>query len=281
MLAATIVFSSLPRIAFRDAVTIALILAAVVWVRDAFMLLPLAFVIAIIWFTGFKNWKKLLLMLLVFTFTIFPWMARNSTIEGGGLFMSKGIASMSLYVGTWQRDSKWVNDWLHGRKMPDHAFDSAEERLILELAMQIRNDEILKNVAIDRIKDRPLAIFSIWLQRVPYMWLGTRTDLVKLRFDTGSPAWILFKSFMWGINFVVVFAGLLGMILFGVRKTGLIVFSGVIGYVFTSYLPFLNIETRYSIPALVWLYLFALLFVEASLKAWQNRSLNVFFHQSL
>jgi hypothetical protein len=267
----------LPSFSFRSAFTVGLFLGAIAWVRDVYLLLPIAFAIAILWSSAFATWKNLIFTVGVFILTVSPWMARNASIDGGGFFMSKGIAGMSLYVGTWQHDNYWETPWLTGKNMPDHAFDTNDNRSALEAAMRTRDDDFLMEIALNRIKNRPIEIVSIWLGRAQHMWFGTRSDLNFLKLQTGSNSWIVFKSALWLLNTMILIFGVLGLFQYGIRKTPLLIFSGVILYVFSIYLPFLNIETRYSMPALVWLYFFAILFVEGFITNWRNWSRRLLF----
>lgn len=272
MLAAAVAFSALPSFNLRSAFTVGLLLGASACVRDVYLLLPFAFAIAILWSTAFATWKTLFFALGVFMLSISPWMVRNASIDDGGFFMSKGIAGMSLYVGTWQRNNYWESQWLTGKNMPNQAFEANDDRSAIEAAMRVRDDDFLMETAINRIKGRPIEIAAIWIGRAQSMWLGTRSDLLNIKLQTGSNSWIFFKSALWGINTMILIFGILGLIQYGIRKNPLLIFSGVILYVYSIYLPFLNIETRYSMPALVWLYLFAILFVDGFIATWRNRS---------
>jgi len=279
MLASAVAFSSLPSFNLRSAFTVGLLLGASAYVRDVYLLLPFAFIVAILWSTAFAAWKNLIFALFIFMFSVTPWMVRNASIENGGFFMSKGIVGMSLYVGTWQRDGYWEKPWLTGRNMPDHAFEANEDRSAIERAMRVRDDDFLRKIAINRIKDRPIEIAKIWIGRAQTMWLGTRSDLSYLKLQTGSNSWIVFKSALWALNTIILIFGVLGLFLYGIRKNPLLIFSGVILYVYSIYLPFLNIETRYSMPALVWLYLFAILFVEGLINNWRKWSGKLLFQK--
>jgi hypothetical protein len=275
MMAAVLTFSALPKFGLRVSLVVGLILASVALVRDVYLLLPFAFAIAILWSSKFDALRQVILMCTVFSLAVTPWIARNAFAEGGGVFMSKGIAGMSLFVGTWQRDGNWQQSWLRGVNLPDHAFDSEDDRGRLTEAMQIRDDEVLMTEAVIRIRERPLEIAGIWVERSRTMWVGTRSDLVTLRLERGGLPWTLFKSVLWGLNALVLFFGILGLLLFGLRTSSLLVFSGLVMYVYFIYLPFLNIETRYSMPALAWLYLYLALLGAAVMAAWRERSLAV------
>lgn len=279
MLAAVLTFSALPKINLRVSVAVGLLLASVAWVRDVYLLLPFAFAIAILWSSKFVALRQVILMFAVFALAVTPWMVRNASVEGGGFFMSKGIGGMSLFIGTWQRDATWQQPWLRGINLPDYAFDNEDERERLTEAMQIRDDDVLMAEAVSRIRERPLEIVSIWVQRSHTMWVGTRSDLVSLRLERGGLPWTLFKVALWGMNALVLLFGVLGLLLFGLRTSPLLVFSGVVGYVYLIYLPFLNIETRYSMPALVWLYFYLALFGGAILGAWRERSFAAFLRR--
>jgi len=277
MLAAVLTFSALPKIGLRTSVAVGLLLATVAWVRDVYLLLPFAFSIAILWSSKFVAWRHVILMVAIFALAVTPWMARNASVEDGSFVMSKGIGGLSLFVGTWQSDGNWQQSWLRGIDLPDHAFNSEAERERLTTAMQIRDDDALMSEAVSRIRDQPFEIASVWLQRSQTMWVGTRSDLVMLRMERGSLPWTLFKIALWGMNSIVLLFGVLGLLLFGLRTSPLLVFSGVVAYVYFIYLPFLNIETRYSMPALVWLYLYLALIGRAMFEARRNRSFATFF----
>ena len=175
--------------------------------------------------------------------------------------MSKGIAGRGLYIGTWQRDNVWNKDWLRGRNLPDWAFDNQEQRQSLEHAVQVNDESVLLAETARRIKERPLSVLATWLARSRTMWVGTRSDIVTFRLPSGSFSWTLFKSIMWGMNTILLLLGLTGLVVHGLSRSPLTIFSAVIAYVYLIYLPFINIETRYSMPALPWLCLFALLLI--------------------
>ena len=161
-------------------------------------------------------------MFVIFALAVAPWMARNASVDDGSFVMSKGIGGLSLFIGTWQRDGTWQQPWLRGIDLPDHAFDSEDERERLTAAMQNRDDDVLMSEAVSRIRERPLEIASIWLQRSQTMWVGTRSELVTLRMERGGLSWTLFKIALWGMNAIVLLFGVLGLLFFGLRTSPLL-----------------------------------------------------------
>ena len=99
------------------------------------------------------------------------------------------------------------------------------------------------------------------------MWLGTRSDLIVFKAAAGSIQWYFIKSSMYLLNFLILVLGLLFVFSsLSSIKSSFLVLSSLPIYNALIYLPFLNIETRYSHPSLPILILFSVLFVSPRLK---------------
>ena len=210
--------------------------------------------------------RTLLIAGLVMCFTITPWIHRNYLLAPGVPFISKGIMGLSLYYGTWVEGggSAWTQKWFQGVDLPPAAFNlSRFDKQFVQEAVVSRNDSDLKSIAIDSILNHPLKVFSNWIRRVPYMWFGTRSDLIALNPVTGSASWYLTKSFLYLLNLSFIIFGLLFLLVsLPVFPSSLLVLVTLPAYNLLIYLPFLNIETRYSHPSVPILILFSSLFAK-------------------
>lgn len=205
--------------------------------------------------------RSLAISTAVFVLIILPWICRNYLLLPGPPFISKGIMGMSLYYGTWVEGggSKWSQEWLQGQGLPPDAFRlTSFSPKFVQKAASTRNDTDLKRIAIDSILRHPMQVFLTWLRRVPSMWLGTRSDLAELTLPRGSTYWILLKSVLYIANFIVVVGGIaFFMSPYRSFSPAILVLATLPVYNLLIYLPFLNIETRYSHPSLPILMLFS------------------------
>ncbi len=248
------------------AILIGFFVGITLWVREVFLFLPGFLFLSFVFIKGsaIKPLKFLLIMFICTLLTISPWLYRNYRLTDGKIFLSKGIMGLSLYIGTWQSDSNWNQQWLTGINLPERAFDETSNRLEIKNAManrSITNDNILISEAKRRIFNNPINTIKTWFFRSYYMWIGTRSDLVHLKLNTHTLPWFIFKSFLWVVNFFIVFLGSLGMLITIYSNKLFSIPASLIAYNYLIYLPFLNIETRYSHPSYPWLLLFSLLAV--------------------
>jgi len=260
LLVCVYLYTRVHRFGWRQAVVSGVLMALVVYTRDVFLLMPVALYFAVIVVRGFGALRSVALGLAVFVTCLMPWMLRNASMDEGGLFMSQGIVGRSLYIGTWYGDggSQWNSEWWQtGQNLPDYAFETEADRERVERAYRNRDNDALKDEAISRILADPVGVAQTWVMRSRAMWIGTRSDLNTLAFADGSNLWYVSKVFFAALNAVIVGVGLIGMILYGFRNKSFI-FVCFIAYNYFVYLPFLNIETRYSHPSLLLLLFFAI-----------------------
>ena len=153
----------------------------------------------------------------------------------------------NLWVGAWMRD--------------DILLSSAVKRGFVEkdqihvFTERLKNREyeqaFFRKQTIDALLNKPFYVLYNWLYRVPKMWIGTRTDLFTMRFQTGSIFWYASKVSYFGINFIMV-ALMVILLTIGVMKRDAesYLFATFVLYLLLIYMPFYNIETRYSQPVL-------------------------------
>lgn len=266
------VFSRAGGFGWPQAISASLLSALLVYVRDIYMLMPIALMAMLVLVRGRAVVGPAALAIVVFAASLAPWMARNASIPGGGYFMSRGIAGASLWFGTWQRDNKWRQEWLRGQELPDHAFANEAERQRIARAIAEADDRGFRQLAVERIRDRPAEIALVWFSRMRYVWLGTRSDLVRLRLETGSWPWYVLKAALYGLNTAVLLAGFIGLAFLLAAGGPWPLLTVPVVYVLLIYVPFLNIEARYSSPALPFLYLAGLFAFRETRRWWRART---------
>lgn len=173
-----------------------------------------------------------------------PWAASNLATHGR-FALSQGRMGFNLWVGTWERDGRWMDRGVRIETMPATAFRSDQEKFALATAMANNDDAEFKRIAIDRVASDPAGTAVTWATRYWRMWLGTRTDQAQLRLAPGTLPWAAFKAGMWGLNLIFLAAGLIGL---AVSRRW--IYAIPLLYIAAIYVPFHNTEPRYSLPAL-------------------------------
>ena len=254
-------------------VVLGLLLGLIALTREVYALFPFLLFPALAFHLLLRPLLKvrvLLISALVMILAIAPWLHRNYLLSPGAPFISKGIMGLSLYYGTWVEGgaSHWSQKWLKGVDLPTAAFNlSSFDKQYVQDAVVSRNDSDLKRIAIDSIINHPLKVVSNWLRRAPSMWLGTRSELIDLKVEAGSTDWYMIKISMYLLNLSILTLGLL-FAFFSLSSitSSFLVLASLPVYNALIYLPFLNIEPRYSHPSLPVVILFAVLSVSSGLK---------------
>ena len=222
-----------------------ILLGLVTLVKDIYLLLPVLIVVYMLF--NKTNLKYIAIFLLAYSCTVSPWIIRNASLPSDGFVgISKGIFWTNLWVGTWLRDDiSYSSAAKTGfiEKNQVELFD--EKRTNMEMEQDFFRDQALNNL----IK-KPIQVSGNWAYRVPKMWIGTRTDLFKMRAETKSVFWYASKSFFFGANLVIILL-FLALITLGVIKNkdrAAYLSLVFILYSLFIYMPFYNIETRYSQP---------------------------------
>ena len=198
-----------------------------------------------------RLFKRFAIVLVVSLAVIVPWQVRNSTLPEG----SASRFGYNLWIGTWERTGDWMLPGLDNALYPPEAFRSEQEKAELLAAWKRQDDRPFLRVAIDRITGSPAATAATWAKRYYRLWLGTRTDQVQLRSARGSAPWTVLKAGFWGLNLVTLLLGLAGLAM--ALRTRWSFFAIPVAYTALVYIPFHNVETRYSLMALPFLYLFS------------------------
>lgn len=233
----------------RQAALGGVLLGLAILTRDTLLLLPLA-MLPFAWWAGVG--KKALIAALAAYLVILPWPLRNSTLPDGHFAMSEGRFGLNLWVGTWERDPSWLLSGVGN--FPDTAYRSPAEKAALTAAWRVRDDRPFRQVAVDRILNDPATTLATWAVRYPRLWIGTRTDQIEWRLERGSTPWTIFKTGFFGLNLLLLALGGIGAFLADRRY---FLFLAPVAYTALIYVPFHNAETRYSLPALPFLILFA------------------------
>lgn len=209
--------------------------------NDVFLLLPL---FSLPFGVALGKGRSFVTMALAAYLIVAPWAGYNLAAHDR-LAVSEGRMGFNLWVGAWERDPHWVDNGISAASLPDYAFRSQSEKTVLLEALAKKDDATFKRVALDRIKADPVGTAATWAKRYWRLWLGTRTDQVQLKLVVGSPSWTAFKSAMWGLNVLLLVAGVAGLVVS--RRW---IFAIPVLYVVCVYVPFHNTETRYSLPAM-------------------------------
>ncbi|MFL2705026.1 MAG: ArnT family glycosyltransferase [Gammaproteobacteria bacterium] len=230
-----------------------LVLGAAALTRDIYLLLPFLFLLFSIF--NSEERKGLIIFSLGFLLMISPWMLRNSAQDQGGFFISSGgIFWLNLFVGTYMTSEKDdvmpVNnpDYIPDKIFKIHNLEMSEDDLKDKFLNAESNQSFFKQQTISYIKEHPIDLLTTWLKRMPKMWMGTRTDLVKWKLERESLAWTVLKGSFYILNTILLVFFILGLYLSVYRYKHLLLLATPIIYNAFIYLPFYNIETRYSQP---------------------------------
>lgn len=204
--------------------------------NDVFLLLPLFALPFGMWL---GKGRQFVAMAVAAYVLVAPWAGYNLAANDR-FAVSQGRMGFNLWVGTWERNGDWVANGIRPESLPEYAFRSPAEKAEL---LHRTDDAAFKRVAIDRIRADPSGTVATWASRYWRLWIGTRTDHAQLRLETGSAGWKAFKSAAWGLNLLLLAAGI-----FSLRRRP--IFAIPVLYVALIYVPFHNVETRYSLPAL-------------------------------
>lgn len=206
-----------------------LLLGAAILTRNTLLLLPLFALVAL-------RTRQSAIVAVVAYLVVAPWLFLAGS-AGGGM-------GLNLWIGTWERNGDWYLNGLEHPDFPPYAFASAaEERTVRSHWL---DDPTLRRVAVDRIEHHPMAVAMTWVERYPRLWIGTRSDIIPFRLARGSLAWTLIKAAFFSLN-----AALLAFGLWGALKPDRFLVPVI--YVALFYVPFHNVETRYSLIALPFL----------------------------
>jgi len=160
-------------------------------------------------------------------------------------------------------------DGLDHARYPKAAFRNPEEEKFLHRAWEQRDDSAFKGVAVDRIKTDFLSTVETWVARYPKLWLGTRSDQFAFNVSRGSLAWTAIKAFLYALNISTLVLGALGIWVCRELRA----YSIPVLYAALIYVPFHNTETRYTLFAFPFLYLFIaglLIRVSSTCSGWRK-----------
>lgn len=214
--------------------------------KDVFLLLP--FFIIVFMLIKKSQLKYIALFFLSYCCVISPWIVRNATLPSDNFVgISQGIFWTNIWTGAWLRDDLSLSSAV------SQGFIKNEQIDLFELKMKNKEFEqdFFQQQAISNFKNMPIQILNNWVYRIPKMWIGTRTDLFKMKFDTGSIKWYISKLSFFALN-LVIFILVIPLLVFGLmRKDRASYLVSIFTlYLLLIYMPFYNIETRYSQPVL-------------------------------
>lgn len=240
-----------------------ILLGAAILCRDVYMLLPLLFLILGV--LKKINRRSLTAYVLCCLLMIGPWAFRNSQLTGGGVFLSKGIFWQNIWFGTWMQD--WSNDRKpmvnNPGELPDNArrtYPNISPIIILD-AIKNEDQEFFKKNTIHLIQKNPIKVISTWIKRYPLLWLGTRSDLNTTYLEARSAAWYFMKVMFYLYNLMLIVLAIPGLAIALRIRSELSLLCIPIFYNGIIYIPFYNIETRYTLPVMPLLIIFGVYFV--------------------
>ena len=226
-----------------------ILIGATILVRDVYILLPLLFIIV-----GLLNGvtsKALFPYVLGFLLVVSPWIVRNINLdENSGAFVSKGIMWSNIWSGSWIEDH---NDVIGKNNIPKKALDTlhvaiSEGEFYEIWANRANNENFFKDASVHYILNNPIKTVSTWVSRYHLLWIGTRSDLFVTSAERYSLEWYFIKYFLYILNVVVLFFSVVGIFLAIKDRSKLILLVIPIIYSALIYIPFYNIETRYTQP---------------------------------
>jgi hypothetical protein len=228
--------------------------------RDIYLLYPV-FLLAVGYIMKISC-RHLAIFFLGFSLLILPWTHRNSQLPSGGLFLSKGILWTNLWVGTWERNSDWMvtNPYI----LPPEAlqtFDNGKSPSVIIEAFNKEDNEFFKKVVITYVLQNPLKVVEAWIVRYPILWLGTRSGLNTSYLPRNSVPWYLMKSIFYLINGLIIIFAFFGF--FSTLRTKKLPFLLCTPVIYNSliYIPFHNVEARYTLPVMPILIIYSCFFV--------------------
>ncbi len=225
------------------------ILGLAILTRETLLLLPVLLVVVSF---GLKRQKDMLIAAVAAYLVVLPWATRNAFIPGGSFALSQSHPGFNLWIGTWERNGDWMRDGVKIiENYPSYAFRTPEEKNQLSAALPSWNDRPFRQAAIDRIISEPVEVAGTWMIRYPQMWIGTRTEQWYLRIE--GPSWVAFKSIMLLLNALVLVLGLWGAWVALRLRTSFSLLVVPVAYHALIYIPFHNVEDRYTLPAIPFL----------------------------
>jgi len=218
--------------------------------RDIYMLFPFMLILA-----GFHLkicWRYLLIFFLSFALVVAPWVYRNSQMPGGGLFLSKGILWINLWVGTWEQNADWTRMPNAYVPPPEALVTTGPEisSLVVFDALKRQDEEFFKKITIKYALEHPIKVINAWVVRYPLLWFGTRSDLNTSILARGSLTWYILKIMFYLVNAGLICLGILGFFTTLRSKHISFVISFPVIYNALIYIPLHNVETRYSLPVM-------------------------------
>jgi hypothetical protein len=229
------------------------LLGAAALTRNIYLLLPFLFLFIAL-FTR-TNKKSLLVFLMGFLLVISPWVIRNSLEKEGGFFVSDGeIFWLNLFAGTYMTSYKddimpiYNPSYVPRVIFEKHNLDVTEEEFKEKFLNAKENQEFFREKTLEYVKENPVDLIFTWIKRTPHMWLGTRTDLVNWTIERETSLWYSIKTFFYLMNLMFLSFSLLGFYAcLQSHRYSLFLITPII-YNALIYIPFYNVETRFSQP---------------------------------
>ena len=238
--------------------------------RDIYLLFPVFLLVAAFYMK--IGWRHQVMFVLGFVLLVAPWSYRNSQLPSGGLFLSKGILWTNLWIGAWEQDAAWTVP-PHPYSLPPEAFltfDDGNSPTTVANAYADRDETFFRRITIDYMLRYPLKVLQAWGTRYPLLWFGTRLDTNTTYLISGGFPWYLMKVLFYLMNALVVIFGTLGLIVsFRFDKLPLFLCLPII-YNSLIYIPFHNIEQRYSLPVMPLLIIYSSLFTLYAVEKYKS-----------
>jgi len=212
--------------------------------------------------------KYLLLNILTFILILSPWFYRNFSLHEGDFFLSKGLFWSNLWVGTWltnpseftltEEDIRNHNSVY----LKKYNFELSQNEIVKIIYDRVDNQDFFKKITLNYIYNNPFETLKTWIVRYPFLWIGSRTDLVFWKIKNTSYLWYILKLIFYIFSSLVVFFGFLGIILNIIRFDDKKYLLVPIFYHAILYVPFYNIESRYTQPIFVLMIFYSLYFCD-------------------
>jgi Dolichyl-phosphate-mannose-protein mannosyltransferase len=211
--------------------------------------------------------RQALILLFAALAIVAPWTYRNYRVSGQFIPVTRGLMWENLWVGSWENlGHRWNGDPWNKPQIP---YRDANEKVMVESNFFANRDAVMKQLFLVRLRAEPLRIVGRWIERIPFLWFGTRCPFwFKPRWMApGTGSFVALKGMFFFLNgFLVILAGI-GLVIAALRQRQLLWFSVPLIYTAIIYLPFHDTETRYSQPVFMPVMMFAA-FAAAQIQEW-------------
>ena len=215
--------------------------------RAEYILFPLVFGGYIVWVYRDRGWlgiRNAILFVVAALCIVAPWTIRNYCASRRLVPVSVGVLGPCLYGGTFESEKNWkgwgvYSDevfYLPQEKERFNALYASYDQDLMKGSMNVRDDDAaFTQLALERIRSRPLECLANWFAKAPRLWYQNYIPMYEEREAAGY--WFIFYF---------VFA----LLAFGLNGNQERVLMGLVGLLFIYlnliFLP-LHIEPRFGV----------------------------------